>query len=438
MSGIETKNIESYLDDEYEEVVLEESDEGKKKRSVWRVLRLVFLILCGLAVIAALVVFFVAKNAIRDGGYAETWVVEAHGEILEDRSYGENPQQVMDVYVPRTLDPAKANGAILFIHGGAWIGGGRWEQEAFAKMMAKEGYLTGNMEYTLYNNDLKERNDEYSIELVLEDVRLALAKLVEIGEEYGYHIDRVALSGHSAGGHISMLYGFRSGTREDFATPVKIAFVAPRVGPFDFHAKTWDIPHRVDPTTNNDPSEDSQSKTWTEEKRIATMAKIASFLSGVEISERQYLNPDEKTEAAIESISPLYDVKPGVPPIFAAYGAKDIIVPSQNYKLLKHAFSGLKAKSVADVEPDDTETQVFDLLVFPNSNHMLARDPDYTLKWRGLFLSYASRYLTTPVEPSDSVGVEEIGDDVKTSSRAEDSGAEAETKKSPSTRRGSK
>ncbi len=401
MSNIEAENNESYLDDdEYEEVVVEEPNEGEKKRSVWRILRRILYVLCILTAIAAAIVYVVAKNAIRDGGYAEKWIADVHGDILEDVSYGEYPQQVMDVYVPRSFDPANANGAILFIHGGAWIGGGRWEQEAFAKMMAKEGYLTANMEYTLYNNDLKERKNEYSIELVLEDVRLALAKLVEVGEEYGYHVDRVALSGHSAGGHISMLYGFRSRTREDFETPVKIAFVAPRVGPVDFHAKTWDVPIR-------DASEDPQAQSWTEDKRIETMARITSFLSGVDVSERQYLNPDDKTEAAIESISPLYDIKPGVPPIFAAYGEKDMLVPAQNYKLLKHAFSELKAKSVGEVDSDDTETQVFDLLVFPNSNHMLARDPDYTLKWRGLFLSYASRYLTVPVESNESGDGEE-------------------------------
>lgn len=401
MSNIEAENNESYLDDdEYEEVVVEEPNEGEKKRSVWRILRRILYVLCILTAIAAAIVYVVAKNAIRDGGYAEKWIADVHGDILEDVSYGEYPQQVMDVYVPRSFDPANANGAILFIHGGAWIGGGRWEQEAFAKMMAKEGYLTANMEYTLYNNDLKERKNEYSIELVLEDVRLALAKLVEVGEEYGYHIDRVALSGHSAGGHISMLYGFRSRTREDFETPVKIAFVAPRVGPVDFHAKTWNVSTR-------DASEDPQAQSWTEDKRIETMARITSFLSGVDVSERQYLNPDEKTEAAIESISPLYDIKPGVPPIFAAYGEKDMLVPAQNYKLLKHAFSELKAKSVGEVDSDDTETQVFDLLVFPNSNHMLARDPDYTLKWRGLFLSYASRYLTVPVESNETSDGEE-------------------------------
>ena len=148
MSGIETENNESYLDDEYEEVVLEESDEGKKKRSVWRVLRLVSLILCGLTAIAALVVFFVAKNAIRDGGYAETWAVEAHGEILEDRSYGERPQQVMDVYVPKGFNSSEMRGAVVFIHGGAFIAGDKRDvQFLLAADGINRGYAVVSVEY---------------------------------------------------------------------------------------------------------------------------------------------------------------------------------------------------------------------------------------------------------------------------------------------------
>jgi acetyl esterase/lipase len=294
------------------------------------------------------------------------------------------PWQMMDVYVPRELAPEKIEGAIMFIHGGAWIGGGRIEQQAFAKRMAKKGYLTGNMEYMLFNDSLKEHKKDYNIQRVLTDVDLALAKLVEIGESYGYKINRVALSGHSAGGHISMLYGYTYETREGGDPPVKIAFVAPRVGPVDFHAKTWNA-----------------------EKEPKTMAWFASFLSGVKMSPKQYANPDDATEAAIQSISPLYAIKPGVPPTLAAYGAKDALVPERHWQLLRHEFSKIKAKSIADlaVESDmdpvieGADPSVFDLLVFPNSNHMLGRDPDYTLKWRGLFLAYATRYLDVPAKP---------------------------------------
>ena len=72
MSNIEAENNESYLDDdEYEEVVVEEPNEGEKKRSVWRILRRILYVLCILTAIAAAIVYVVAKNAIRDGGYCE-------------------------------------------------------------------------------------------------------------------------------------------------------------------------------------------------------------------------------------------------------------------------------------------------------------------------------------------------------------------------------
>ena len=319
------------------------------------------------------------KKSIRDSGYSEKWNVKTDGEHLVDERYGEYPQQVMDVFVPKNLDLSKSRGAFLFLHGGAYVAGDRREQEGIAKTMAKEGYLVGNMEYTLYNKNLKERKKDYNVDLLLEDVRLALTKLVEIGRQRGYRIEKVALSGHSAGGHVSMLYGFRSRTREDFKSPVEIAFVAPRVCSVDFHATMWGS-----------------------EKNPKIMAWFASFLSGVPFGKRQYLNPDEKTEAAIRSISSIYDVKPGVPPVVAAYGAKDPYVPTTHPELLKRTFAELGAKSVVELG-DDANAQTFDLLVFPNSNHTLAQDRDYAQKWLKLLKTYADRYLAVPSDSETNI-----------------------------------
>ena len=49
----------------------------------------------------------------------------------------------------------------------------------------------------------------------------------------------------------------------------------------------------------------------------------------------------------------------------------------------------------------DTETPVFDYIEFPTSNHMLARDPDCTMRLWGLFLSYSKRYLQKHEEHGD-------------------------------------
>ena len=41
---------------------------------------------------------------------------------------------------------------------------------------------------------------------------------------------------------------------------------------------------------------------------------------------------------------------------------------------------------------------------------MLGRDPDFTLKWQGLFLAYSSRYLSESVDPTlDDIMREETG-----------------------------
>ena len=215
--------------------------------------------------IAISYLFLMIKKAIRDSGYSEKWDPKVDGERLVDERYGEYPLQKMDVYVPKTIDPSKSRGAFLFMHGGAYVGGDRREQEGVAKAMAKEGYLTANIEYTLYNKTLKERRSSCSVDMLLEDVRLALTKLVEIGRQHGYNVEKVALSGHSAGGHVSMLYGFRSRTLEGFESPVEVAFVAPRVCCVDFHADMW--------KSGKNP----KIMTW-----------FTSFLSGVPIGKRLY------------------------------------------------------------------------------------------------------------------------------------------------------
>lgn len=324
---------------------------------------------------------------LRDGGYVESWTDGEDGTLLAKVQYGPRDWQIMDVYVPKTFDASKSSGALLFVHGGAWIVGSRREQQGFARRIAKRGYLVANMEYMLYNDDLKEEKNSYSIQKVLDEIDMALAKLKEIGEEHGFDVQRVGLSGHSAGGHLSMLYAYTYKTRENGNPPVEVAFVAPRVGPSEFSAKSWRA-----------------------EKKPDTIAWFVSFMSGVKVTGEQLVHPDAETQKAIDSISPSHYIKPGVPPTLAAYGAKDSLVPAPQCQITKRAFAKIYAHSFGEVPPGDKSTPVFDLILFPNSNHMLARDPDCTLKWQGLFLAYAERFLQLPevVEPTPDAGLNDL------------------------------
>ena len=207
---------------------------------------------------------------------------------------------------------------------------------------------------------------------------MALAKLVEIGAEHGYRVENVALSGHSAGGHLTMLYGYSYKTRENANPPVNVAFIAPRVGPSDFYSE------KILPPEAKDYSD----------RKLKLSADFLSFLSGVPTTPNDIRERGPAVENAARSISPATLVAAAPVPTLAAYGGKDALVPEAIHgQALAQEFGDLGAKGIAEVPPDDRESVVFDYLVFPNSGHMLSEDPDVLQKWRELFQTYADRYL---------------------------------------------
>ena len=353
----------------------------QNRRRIIRRIELIFGLLIFLGLVAAGVSCIGFQNAFRGGGYSEKWEDGVDGTVLRDVAYGERPWEVMNVYVPETLDASKVNGAILFIHGGAWVGGSRSEQQGFARFMAKQGWLTANMEYMLYNKKLSaDEKKEYSVFKVLDEIDMALAKLKEVGAEHGYQVENVALSGHSAGGHLTMLYGYTYKTRENANPPVDVAFIAPRVGPSDFYSE------KIIPTDFQNISD----------RKLKSGTNLLSLLSGVALKSSDLRERREVVENAARSISPAAFVAAAPVPTLAAYGGKDGLVPEEVHgQALVQEFRNLNAKGIADVAPGDAESIVFDYLVFPNSGHMLSDDPDVLQEWRELFKTYAERYLSS-------------------------------------------
>ncbi len=358
------------------------SENQEKPRASWRrrIGRFLFwsAVFCAFSgtCLAGVGGYFFSKG-MRNGGFVEDWEEGKDGTTLKDVSYGSKPWQVMDVYLPKEVETAKSKGAFVFIHGGAWVGGTRRETDAFAQRAAKSGYLAANIEYMLYNEKDETIKKEYSIAKVLDEIDAAISKLAEVGSENGYQVKRVALSGHSAGGHLTMLYGYAF--KERTGTPdVEIAFLAPRVGPVDFHASTW-----------------------TEEEDPKGIAWFASFMSGKEITGKELANPDAETEKAIESISPSAHITGSAPPTLAAYGGRDFLVPTTHRDVLQDAFSKLGAKSFEEQSEDDGSAPVFDLVFYENSGHMLESDPECSKRWQELLDKFAERYLTDTVEKEE-------------------------------------
>lgn len=116
---------------------------------------------------------------------------------IEYGTGGGRPLQ-LDLYRPENRESARP--AILFIHGGAWKGGKRSDMKFYCAKFAGLGYVTATASYRL--------SGEAPFPAAVHDVKCAVRWLRANAGEYGIDPDRIAVSGNSAGGHLSMMIGY--------------------------------------------------------------------------------------------------------------------------------------------------------------------------------------------------------------------------------------
>jgi acetyl esterase/lipase len=108
---------------------------------------------------------------------------------------------VVDLYLPS--GPVRARPLILYIHGGAWVGGHTRHSGALADFptvlssLAAEGFVVASLEYRL--------SGEAPFPAALQDARAAIRFLKVNATKYGIDPSRVGVWGGSAGGHLSSL-----------------------------------------------------------------------------------------------------------------------------------------------------------------------------------------------------------------------------------------
>jgi acetyl esterase/lipase len=105
-----------------------------------------------------------------------------------------------DVYSPPTAEAAPA---LLWIHPGGMITGGRdWIDSHQLAMYLEAGYTVVAIDHRLA--------PEYKLETIVADIEAAYAWLVDEGPALlNIDPDRVAVVGHSAGGYLALVAGFR-------------------------------------------------------------------------------------------------------------------------------------------------------------------------------------------------------------------------------------
>lgn len=246
---------------------------------------------------------------------------------FKDIAYGNDEKQTFDLTLP--VDSRESIGLLLYIHGGGWVGGDKsTAKNAFEVTKSNELYATASLNYRLAKDGLVDIYD------IIDDITAALVHIKELAVGYNVNIDKLIIGGHSAGGHLSLLYAYRY---KDIS-PIKIVGAiasapASDISLDDFYKKNClgDEEH---------------------------MCELMSTACGVKFTKQDRAAYTE----LLQSLSPIYYVSADSVPTALLHGKKDGVVP---YKSSENLSQKLTEYSVEN-----------DLIIFENSEHGLDKDKE--------------------------------------------------------------
>jgi acetyl esterase/lipase len=194
--------------------------------------------------------------------------------------------QKLDVIYAR--DKSKARPTLIYIHGGGWIGGTKEGASLLMLPYLARGMNVVNVEYRLASVALAPA--------AVEDCRCALYWVYANAKTYGFDTNRLVVTGHSAGGHLSLTTGmltsadgFDNECSREQNSEVKVAAIVNFFGITD----VWDVVQG--------PNLKFYAPPW------------FGSLPG--------------KEDLAKKLSPLNYVRKGNPPIITIHGDNDALVP---------------------------------------------------------------------------------------------------------------
>ncbi len=146
-------------------------------------------------------------------------------------SYGSDPAQVLDLWVPKG---AKAAPLVLYVHGGGWKRGSKDTAmgNALPGHLVGQGYAFASINYRLV--------PEATVEQQASDVAQALAFVLGKAASMGIDRSRVVITGHSAGAHLVALVG----TDEQYLRKAGLSF-ADVDGVMPNDGAAYDVPKQM-------------------------------------------------------------------------------------------------------------------------------------------------------------------------------------------------
>lgn len=140
-----------------------------------------------------------------DGEPRESTTVSAAPSSPFTVAYGSADSQFGELYVPRETGSGTKSAVVVLIHGGFWSATyGLDLTHPLALDLVARGYAVWNVEY----RRVGEEGGGYPG--TLDDVGVAIDQLATLADQYSLDLSRVALVGHSAGGHLAFWAAGRS------------------------------------------------------------------------------------------------------------------------------------------------------------------------------------------------------------------------------------
>jgi acetyl esterase/lipase len=197
----------------------------------------------------------------------------------------------LHAFLPARSGPDERRPAIVWIHGGAWVGGTLEGFMPHARYMAERGLVAFNLEYRL----LKPAGP--TMAECIADCQSAIRYLRVHAAELGIDPARIAVAGDSAGGHLTAALG----TLGDFGDPAEAPGISARP----------DVMILLNPVL--DLTEDD----W-----------IRYAVGGPALADRTQPRPHGPADLArARALSPIFHAHAGVPPSLLLHGLDDKIVP---------------------------------------------------------------------------------------------------------------
>lgn len=139
--------------------------------------------------------------------------------------YAGGPRGKLDVYVQQ--NPVRNAPVLMFIYGGGWKLGERWEYEFVGRAFAARGFVTVIADYRLV--------PEVAYPAFLYDAAVAVRWVEDNIATFGGNPDKLFLAGHSAGAYNAVMLGLDPAFLREAGTTLKVRGVAGLAGPYDFY-----------------------------------------------------------------------------------------------------------------------------------------------------------------------------------------------------------